>query len=132
MKLSMMYMFTITLKKLKDYDKVIVLHNEYITKTEFDAITSHPKVMYLYPNAMFAEVEYFPDSNTITLIRGHYYPDREIYNGFDWEFDNSPLELQGDCGKWEFYQIDNGVMLNCYPENLILTDKELLKAIKEF
>jgi len=117
---------------LQDYDKVVVLHNEYVTKTEFDAISNHPKVMYLYPNAMFAEVEYFPDSDSITLVRGHFYPDKEIYNGFDWKFDNSPLELRGDCGKWEFYQIDNGIMLNCYPENLMITDRELLKAIKEF
>lgn len=119
-------------EKLKDYDKVIVLHNEYVTKTEFDAITSHPKVMYLYPNAMFAEVEYFSDSNSITLIKGHSYPDRGIRNGFDWEFDNSPLELDKDCEKWKFYEIDNGVMLNCYPENIMLIDEELLKAIKEF
>ena len=117
---------------LKDYDKVIVLHNEYVTKTEFDAITSHPKVMYLYPNAMYAEVEYFPDSNYITLIRGHGHPEENIKNGFDWEFDNSPLESQGDCRKWEFYQIGNGVMLNCYPDNRMIIDIELLKAIKEF
>jgi len=117
---------------LNDYDKVIVLHNEYVTKTEYNAITGHPKVMYLYPNALYAEVEYFPDSNSITLIRGHSYPEEEISNGFDWEFDNSPLELQGDCEKWEFYQIDNGVMLNCYPDNRMIIDIELLKAIKEF
>ncbi len=120
-------------EKLKDYDKVIVLHNEYVTKTEFNAITSHPKVMYLYPNAMYAEVEYFPDSNSITLIRGHNFPDKEIRNGFNWKFDNThPFEFDNACVEWEFYEIDNGVMLNCYPENLILIDKELLKAIKEF
>lgn len=117
---------------LKDYDKVIVLHNEYVTKTEFDAITSHPNVMYLYPNAMYAEVEYFPDSNSITLIRGHSYPHEEINNGFDWEFDNTNYEYDSTCGKWEFYQIGNGVMLNCYPDNRMIIDIELLKAIKEF
>jgi len=117
-------------EKLKNYDKVILLHNEYVTKTEFDAITSHPKVMYLYPNANYAEVEVNYESETITLIRGHGYQD--VNNAFDWEFDNSPLELQGDCTKWEFYEINNGVMLNCYPDILIMKDKELLQAIKDF
>lgn len=117
-------------EKLKDYDKVIVLHNEYITKTEFDAITSHPKVMYLYPNANYAEVEVDYEAETITLIRGHGY--QGVDNAFEWEFDNTPLEWDKECKNWEFYQIDNGVMLNCEPEFLILKDKEFLKAIKEF
>jgi hypothetical protein len=43
---------------LDSYDKVILLHNEYVTKKEFDAITSHPNVIYLYPNALYAEVQY--------------------------------------------------------------------------
>ena len=30
---------------LKKYDKVIVLHNEYVTQNEFDAITSQPNVV---------------------------------------------------------------------------------------
>ena len=37
---------------LKKYDKVIILHNEYVTRAMFDAITSHPKIIYLYPNAL--------------------------------------------------------------------------------
>ena len=117
-------------EKLKDYDKVIVLHNEYVTKIEFDAITSHPKVMYLYPNANYAEVEADYEAETITLIRGHGY--QNVSNAFEWEFDNSKFEFDTDCNEWKFHEIDNGVMLNCYPENQILIDKELLRAIKEF
>ena len=59
---------------LKKYHKVIVLHNEYVTKREFDAITSHPNVIYLFPNALYAEVKTDYANNTFTLIKGHGYP----------------------------------------------------------
>ena len=42
---------------LQQFDKVIMLHNEYVTRTMFDAITNHPSVIYLYPNALYAEIE---------------------------------------------------------------------------
>jgi len=116
---------------LKQYDRILVMHNEYVTQKEFDALNNHPKVIYLYPNANYALIIVDYESEQIQLIRGHGYPQEEINNGFDWEFDNSPLELQGDCGKWEFYEIDNGYMLNCYPENLFLYDKNFLSIIKD-
>jgi len=107
------------------------LHNEYVTRAEFDAITEHPNVVYLYPNALYAEIEYDENDNTIKLIRGHNYPEPQITNGFDWEFDNThPYEYDVLCKDLEFYEIDNGYMLNCYPEIKILTDFELLKTIK--
>ena len=117
---------------LKKYDKVIILHNEYVTQNEFDAITNHPKVLYLYPNALYAKIKYDPQKNSITLIRGHGYPNSDISNGFDWKFDNSPLEYDFNCKDWKFYEIENGAMLNCYPESLIVDNKELLMAIKEY
>ncbi len=116
---------------LSQYDKVIVLHNEYVTKEEFDAITSHPKVIYLYPNSLYAEIQLNSDF-TISLIRGHGYPDPEIGNGFDWKYDNSELEYDRDCLEMKFNEMDNGIMLNCYPENIIHTNIDLLKKIKEF
>lgn len=117
---------------LDNFDKVILLHNEYVTKTEFDAITSHPNVVYLYPNALYAEVEANYDQNTITLIRGHNYPKSEISNGFDWKFDNTrPYEFDRECNNWEFYQIDNGKMLNCFPEEQLYEDEQLLLTLKE-
>ncbi|QLH09773.1 N,N-dimethylformamidase beta subunit family domain-containing protein [Candidatus Nitrosotenuis sp. DW1] len=117
---------------LKKYDSVILLHNEYVTKKEFDAITQHPKVIYLYPNALYAEVVSDYDSNTITLIRGHGYPSPQIRNGFDWKFDNSNLEYDNMCTNWKFYEIDNGIMLNCYPEYVIFKDQTLLLQIKNY
>ena len=117
---------------LKQYDKVIVLHNEYVTRAEFNAITSHPNVVYLYPNALYAEIEADYDNNTITLIRGHNYPDPQIRNGFDWEFDNSPLEYNIECTDWHFEEIPNGHMLNCYPFKLITHDENFLRMINEF
>ena len=40
---------------LKEFDTIVMLHNEYVTRTMFDAITSHPNVIYLYPNALYGE-----------------------------------------------------------------------------
>ncbi|NQV40413.1 MAG: hypothetical protein HQ505_07780 [Nitrosopumilus sp.] len=117
---------------LKKYDKVILLHNEYVTKKEFDAITNHPKVIYLYPNALYAEVKIDYSSNSITLLRGHNFPELEIINGFNWKFDNSPLEYDTNCKNMGFDQISNGWMLNCYPENAIHQSKVLLEMIKGF
>jgi len=117
---------------LSKFDKVILLHNEYVTKTEFDAITSHPNVIYLYPNALYAEVSFDNENYTITLVRGHNYPEITIRNGFDWEYDNSELEYDNTCLDMKFTKIENGFMLNCYPENIIHKSKNLLKQIKEF
>ncbi|HSB57561.1 MAG TPA: hypothetical protein VLD38_07125 [Nitrosopumilaceae archaeon] len=117
---------------LKKYDKVIMLHSEYVTKKEFDAITNHPKVLYLYPNALYAEIKTDYDKNMITLIRGHSYPSPDIGNGFGWKFDNTNYEYDHDCFDMKFYKIDNGMMLNCWPEDIIHTNKDLLKSIKKF
>ena len=120
---------------LKQFDKIVMLHNEYVTRTMFDAITSHPNVIYLYPNALYAEIEVDYVEETITLIRGHNYPEPEITNGFDWEFDNThPYEFDSDCLDMEMYKIENGWMTTCYPETVFLKNEQafnLLKTIKD-
>jgi len=116
---------------LKKFDRVIILHSEYVTQREFDAITSHPDVVYLFPNALYAKVKTDYASNTITLVRGHGYPDSSVSNGFDWKFDNSQYEYDIQCNNWEFYSIDNGKMLNCYPEFRMYYDQDLLNEIKK-
>ena len=81
------------------------------------------------PNDNVVDVNY--DTNHITLIKGHGYPVPEISNGFDWKYDNTnPYEFDKDCLNWEFYDIPNGKMLNCYPENIFPTNIDLLKKIK--
>lgn len=116
---------------LLNYEKIIVLHNEYVTQNEFDAITNHPKVIYLYPNALYAKVIVDYTNNTSTLIRGHGYPEPSISNGFDWAFDNSEFEYD-NCTEALFEEVPNGIMLNCYPEDIIDKSPELLRLIKEF
>jgi len=121
---------------LQQFDKVIMLHNEYVTRTMFDAITNHPNVIYLYPNALYAEIEVNYIDETITLIRGHNYPEPEITNGFDWEFDNThPYEYDSKCQILEIYKIKNGWMTTCYPENVFSKKSQqlvdLLKFIKD-
>lgn len=118
---------------LDKYDKVILLHSEYVTQKMFDAITSHQKVIYLYPNALYGEIEIDYEKNTITLIRGHGYPEKDIDNGFEWEFDNTrPDEFDSECLDWKFREISNGIQLNCYPDNVIYKDVELLKILKQY
>ncbi len=113
---------------LKKYDKVILLHSEYVTKKEFDAITNHPNVVYLYPNSLYAQVNVDYSKNTITLIKGHGY--QNVLNAFGWKYDNSKSEYNFNCDNWKFEKISNGKQLSCYPEYRILTDKDLLNAIK--
>lgn len=115
---------------LKKYDKVIVLHNEYVTQKEFDAITHHPNVVYLFPNALYAKVNTDYNKGTITLVRGHGYPSKNITNGFGWKNDNSKYEYDFKCDGWKFYPVNNGKMLNCYPAYRVMYDKTLLEAIK--
>ena len=117
---------------INDYEKIILLHNEYVTKSMFNAVISHPKVIYLYPNALYAEISVDYDQETISLVRGHNYPNDEITNGFNWQFDNTrTYEYNTQCINWEFYEIENGWMLNCYPEYIMHKDIELLKKIAE-
>ena len=121
---------------LQQFDKVIMLHSEYVTRTMFDAITNHPNVFYLYPNALYAEIEVNYMDETITLIRGHNYPEPGITNGFDWELDNThPYEFDSVCLEMQVYKIKNGWMTSCYPENVFLKNTEqvvkLLKLIKD-
>lgn len=117
---------------LSQYDKVIILHNEYVTQKEFDAITTHPHVIYLYPNSLYAKIDVNYDQNMITLLRGHNYPESNIRNGFGWKFDNSQFEYDVSCNNWKFNEIANGIMLNCYPENHLAYNIPLLKAIKDY
>jgi len=116
---------------LKKYDKVILLHNEFVTRAEYEAIISHPNVVYLYPNALNSEITADYSSNTITLVSVPGYSQDDISNGFDWKFDNSEYFDDWDCMDWQFYKIENGHMLNCYPENhLPLYGNEILRTIR--
>jgi len=107
------------------------LHNEFVTRAEFEAITQHPNVIYLYPHALTSEIQADYSTNTISLIRGPGFPDENVVNGFDWEFDNSEFFDDWSCINWKFYEINNGYMLNCYPETeLPHYGHSILKTIK--
>jgi hypothetical protein len=117
---------------LNNYDKIILLHNEYVSKKMFDAVTSHNNIIFLYPNALYAEIEVDVSKNEITLIRGHDYPPG-IMNGFNYEIEEKfhKYEYDNTCSEWEFIEFENGYALNCYPEQAIWQNSSLLKALKE-
>ena len=115
---------------LYNYTTIIMLHSEYVTRNTFDALQKHPNVIYLYPNALYAEVVINDDK--MTLVRGHGYPTTDIDNGFNWEYDNThPYEYDTSCTDYEFYDIPNGKMLNCYPENFVLKNSSIFEFIKK-
>ncbi|MEO9306710.1 MAG: N,N-dimethylformamidase beta subunit family domain-containing protein [Nitrososphaera sp.] len=117
---------------LNQYEKIVVLHNEYVTQQEFDAITHHPKVIYLYANPLYAKVSVDYSNDTITLVKGHGYPTPQDRNAFGWKFDNSEKEYDTNCAHTSFHPTDNGIMLDCYPENMIFTNMTILKIMKDY
>jgi hypothetical protein len=116
---------------LKNYDNVILLHNEYVTQKQFDAITAHPNLIFLSPNALYAEIEVNYDNNSISLIRGHDYPPG-IKNGFNYEIEERfhEYEYDAECENWKFVEIKNGYHLNCYPDGTIHKNLDLLLKLK--
>ena len=119
---------------LENYDTVILLHNEYLTKKAFNAISSHPNLIFLFPNALYAEIEVDHNRNTMTLIRGHQYPlPEKPANGFDYdvEIEFHHYEYDAECLDWEFIEIKNGFHLNCYPDGIIFKNLDILLKMKE-
>jgi len=121
---------------LDQYDTIILLHSEYVTKEFYTAITNHKKVIYLAPNALYAEVRidyHLKESggSTITLIRGHGYPTPNINNSFGWKHDNTPEEYDTDCYIWKFREISNGYQLNCAQEIYSQRNPSIMLKVKE-
>lgn len=114
---------------LKQYDKVIVLHSEYVTQRIFDALQKHPKVVYLVPNALYGKIEINED--TMRLIQGHGYIIND--SGFAWKYDNThPYEYQKDnCTPDKLSKIENGWQLQCNPELTIWKNFDLLMTVKK-
>lgn len=112
-------------KILDRYTKVILLHNEYVTKSEFNAL-KNKQVLYLYPNALYAEVNVDYHSNTMNLVKGHGY--QNITNAF-----NSGTHSQGEyelkCKNQFWYKLQNGIEYSCYPELDLMQNEKLLSTI---
>jgi hypothetical protein len=118
---------------LDQYDKVIVLHEEYATEKVFNAITNHKNVIYLYPNSFYGKISLDFKNKTISLLNGHGYPNKNITNGFGWKWDNThPDEQNIKCQDWAFRNVTNGIQINCYPELLIQHDRHLLEVIRDY
>ena len=116
---------------LNNYDKIILLHNEYMTKNEFNAIKNHKNVFYLYPNAMYVEISVDYNTKTISLVRGHSYPDKTIGNGFGY-ITSSKGEYDLKCQNYKWESMPNGIQPTCWPEFLIQSDRSVLQVIKDF
>lgn len=133
--LSYPFITDITIDKnpniLNDYDEVILLHNEYMTKKEFNAIVNHKHVVYLYPNAMYAEVSVDYTKKTMTLVKGHGYPDSDIKNGFGY-VTTSQWEYDTKCDNFKWIERPNGIGLTCYPEYLLTYDRGPFTTILEY
>lgn len=118
---------------LDSYDTIILLHSEYVTKEFYDSILKHKHVIYLAPNALYAEITYYntDDGPRMSLVRGHNYPTYDITNGFGWKDDNSAEEYDLDCNIWKFRKISNGEQLSCVQEIFSQHDPSILLKMKE-
>ena len=115
------------------YKKIIMLHNEYVTIEFYEAIINHPNVYFMYPNALYAEIDL--TDGVMTLIKGKGYPKDDpppTVNAFDWEFENThPDEYDLECIDFKWSKIGNGYQLNCYPEVVIFEKTEIMDFIFE-
>jgi len=118
-------------KILDKYDKIILLHNEYMTQNEFDAVKNHKNVIYLYPNAMFAKVDVDYNKGIMYLVRGHGFPNKNITNGFDY-VTSSQFEYDTKCNNYKWQKTPNGIQPTCYPEYLLTYDHSIFQVIKDY
>lgn len=116
---------------LKGYNTIILLHNEYMTKNEFNTIKAFPHVLYLYPNSMYAEIKADYKNDTIQLIRGHGYPSHNISNGFGYQT-GSTHEYDIKCNDYKWNKMPNGLEISCYPELLAHNDHDIFKFIQKY
>lgn len=91
---------------LKSYDTVVLLHNEYITVSEYNAIMNHSNVIYIFPNSLYRYVE-FDDNDTMTLINETGNPMSLSKTQYTDEFSN--------CLGHSRVEYSNGKGLSCYP-----------------
>lgn len=112
---------------LDQFDGIVVLHSEYVTQKIFDALQAHKKVIYLAPNALYAEVEI--NKGVMTLKKGHGYVTDD--NVFGWKYENThPYEFVKDnCGIDKFRKTDNGYQLMCNPETTMYKNFDVLKTL---
>lgn len=116
---------------LDKYDKIILLHNEYMTLNEFNAIKNHKNVIYLYPNSAYVQISADYNTNTISLVRGHGYPQANIMNGFNYTT-SSKYEYDLKCQNYHWAAEPNGMQPTCWPEFLIKSDRNILQTIKDY
>lgn len=112
---------------LKAYHRVIVLHNEYVTKAEYDAIMNHSNVFYAYPNALYRLVNFtgstVTNGGTITLLGLSHNPYANSTWGDVSEFDRCSNHA------YKVVKYPNGAGLSCYPERELWGNRVLVEMI---
>lgn len=118
----------------KKFDRIVFLHEEYVTPQLFNMFSNKNHTMYLFPNSLYAQISMNYTSGNMTLIRGHGYPNDTISNGFGWKYEFGTInEYDIKCDNYNFIKLGNqGYMLSCYPELLILHDRDILGYVKNF
>ena len=100
----------------------------YVTQKMFDVITSHPNLIFLSPNALYAEIKVDYDNSTITLIRGHDYPPG-VSNAFGYEIEEKFHKYESDG--LGILKLKMRYHLNCYPDGSIHYNLGLVAKIKD-
>lgn len=75
------------------YDVLFLFHNEYVTRAEYDNfkkfVTNGVTIVFGDGNALYAEVAYHKNNNTISLVSGH-----------NWNLDQNGPAWKGPAEKW--------------------------------
>ena len=75
------------------YDVLFLFHNEYLTRAEYDNfkkfVTNGVTIVFGDGNALYAEVAYHKNNNTISLVSGH-----------NRNFDQNRTAWKGPAEKW--------------------------------
>ena len=94
--------------RVNAYNVLILLHNEYVTQTEYDNLKQFldngGTVILLNGNVFYAQVLFNKESCTVTLVKGH-----------DWEFDGTSVRKSVS----ERYQDENN---SWFGSNFIVND----------
>lgn len=107
---------------LNRYNTVILLHNEYMTRQEYNAIMNHTNVFYVFPNAGYRFVTYDINTNQITLLNytGNKYAS-SVWTSYESNPTSQPKQVSefNQCilpFSYTKVNYPNGIGYNCYPE----------------
>lgn len=101
--------------------RLIVLHNEYVTQSEFNLLNSSKGTVFMYPNANYGLVYHDMNDSTITLLADKSHKT----NAFGWVYDNTKVEKTFCSGDTPLVKKGDKYFFDCWTQDPIQIAKEL-------